>query len=181
LSTTGRCDITKDELFTRIDSEILTRVPLKTIAEKYEVPYANIASRSRKLAEIQVPDELSDCSITKATLEIVRDKIAAEAPKIAAQADLIIDGLEGIKVLNTEIQAGLSKIVKKAVEMLDEEEVDKEGNIVPISKRDLQILASILTSVYSTINAKGTTVNVATSVTTEGQNLAFFKSSVRDV
>jgi hypothetical protein len=173
--------MTRDELNTRVDAELLTGATNKEVAEKYDIPYITVSLRAKKLNELEVPTELTDSNLTRATLELIRDKIAMEAPKVAARADLIIDGLDGIKILNKEIQDGLSKVVKLAVDMLDSEELDKAGNVVPMSKRDLQILAAILTSVYSALNAKGTTVNVATSVTTESQNLAFFKSSVRDV
>jgi hypothetical protein len=171
--------MTRDEQNTRIDAELLCGETPKDVSDKYSVPYPTVALRAKKLKDAtNIPSELVDDNITKATLEIIRDKIAAEAPKIARQADLIIDGLEGLKVLNEDIQKALTKVVTLATSMLDEE--DEDGNSV-ISKRDLQILASVLTSVYSTINAKGTTVNVATSVSTGEQNMSFFKANVRSV
>lgn len=174
--------MTKDALNSRIDAELLTGISTKDVADKYDIPYATISARAKALKSVSIPDELTDSNVTKATLEIIRDKIATEAPKVAKQADLIIDGLEGIKVLNADIQSALSKVVRLASSMLDEEELDKDGNVIPISKRDLQILASILTSVYSAINAKGTTVNVAqTNVTTQGENLQFFRANLRGV
>jgi hypothetical protein len=173
--------MTKEELYTRVDAELLTGVSAKDVANKYGMPYITVIGRKNNLTKIEVPVELIDTPVTRAALEIIRDKIAIEAPKAAKTADMIIDGIEGLKVLNTDIQDALAKVVKKVNYMLDNEELDEDGNVVPMSKRDLQILSNILTSVYSAINAKGTTVNVATAVTTGEQNMSFFKANVRSV
>lgn len=174
--------MTKEELNTRIDADLLIGMAMKDVAAKYDVPYPTVAVRNKALNKPKIPVELLDDNITKATLEIIRDKIALEAPKVAKKADSIIEGLEGLKVLNADIQSALSKVVTIVNSMLDRVEYDDDGNEVPISVKDLQVLSGILTSIYSALNAKGTTVNVAqTNVTTQGENLAYFNANLRSV
>lgn len=171
--------MTKEELKTRIEAELLSGATPTELAVKYDVPYATVNDWKKKLLSEKPSTQVSDLTNqTVATLEIIRDTAKAQAPAVAGKIDAIIDGIEGLKTLEPEFHTAMLKAVNLAQTFLDA--TDDEGNSV-VSVKEWQIITSTLAQAYGALfNKAGTTVNVAqTNVTAESQNLAFFKASQR--
>ena len=169
--------MTKDELRTRVEAELLTGKEPIELSKTYDVSYAIILNWKKKLLAEKQPEVISELTQhTKASLEVIRQQAVEVAPKAAKAIDNIIDGINGLKELEPEFHTALQKSVKVAQKFLDD--VDDDGNTT-LSIKEWQLITSTLANAYSALfNRAGTTVNVAqTSVNVGEQNLAFFKAS----
>ncbi len=173
--------MSKEELRTRIEAELLTGVTAQDLEKKYEVPYVTINGWKKKLLSEGPEVAVSDLTNhTVASLEVIRDVAKSTAPKAAAKIDKLIDGVQGLKELEPEFHTALQKSVRIAQQYLDM--TDDEGKS-ELSIKEWQMITSTLANAYGTLfNKSGTTVNVAqTNVNAAAENLAFFKSSQRAV
>jgi len=167
--------LSKEELRTRIEAELLTGVDSRDLEEKYGVPYVTINGWKKKLFAEKPQESISNLTgQTKATLEIIRQKAKDEAPKVSGKIDKIIDGVEGLQGLEPEFQAAMHAAVLKAKEFLSED---------GLSVKEWQMVTSTLAQAYSALfNKAGTTVNVAqTNISAEKEAMAFFQASKRSV
>ena len=173
--------MSKEELRTRIEAELLTGVSAQDLEKKYEVPYVTINGWKKKLLNEGPDTKVSDLTQqTKATLEVIRTVAKDKAPAVAGKIDKIVDGLVGLKELEPEFQAALQKSVMIAKGFLDQE--DDEGNCT-LSIKEWQMITGTLANAYGTLfNRSGTTVNVAqTNVNAAAENLAFFSASKKNI
>ncbi len=169
--------MTKEEQRIRIEADLLTGLEPRELSDKYNVPYVSILGWKKKLLAENDDVKVSDLTQhTKASLEVIRDAAKADAPKAARTIDKIIDGVQGLKELEPEFHAVLHRSVEIAKEFLDS--TDDEGKSA-LSIKEWELITKTLASAYGTLfNKTGTTVNVAQSnISTQGENLAFFKNS----
>jgi len=173
--------MTKDELRTRIEAELLCGITPKDLSAKYDVPYVSIVGWKKRLLMEKETESVSDLTQhTKATLEVIRDVAKVEAPRAAAKIDTIIDGIQGLKELEPEFHAVLHRSVEIAHEFLGS--VDDEGKTL-LSIKEWELITKTLASAYGTLfNKSGNVVNVAqTNISAASENLGFFKASQRSV
>jgi len=169
--------MTKQEVRTRVEAELLSGVDARSLETKYDVPYVTINSWKNKLDKEDVPVAISEMTHkTTAALEIVRDRAKEQAPKVAGKIDQIIDGIEGLQELEPAFQTAMLKSVQMAQSFLDHK--DDEGKS-DVTIKEWQIITNTLAQAYGALfNKAGTTVNVAqTNVNAANENLAFFKAS----
>jgi transposase len=167
--------MTKEELRTRVEAELLAGAEPRELAEKYGMAYNTIQLWKKKLFAEKPTEAISDLTHeTTATLELIRTKAKEEAPTVAGKIDKIIDGVEGLQSLEEEFQATMHKAVMRAKEFLDSDD---------ITIKEWQMITSTLGSAYAALfNSKGTTVNVAqTTVNMEKEAIDFFKASKRTI
>ena len=176
-----RLKVTKAELRTRVEAELLVGKEPRELSDQYGIPYVSILGWKKKLMAEKPEAEISDLTQqTKASLEIIREVAKEQAPVAAKKIDAIIDGVQGLKELEPKFHSALLKAVHVAQGFLDE--VDDEGKTV-LSIKEWQLITTTLSTAYGALfNKAGTVVNVAqTNVNAEQQNMAFFKSSQRGV
>ena len=167
--------MTKEELRTRIEAELLTGIEPKELEEKYGVPYPTILGWKKKLLkETPSANIVELTNATKATLEIVREKAKEEAPVVAKKIDKIIDGVEGLQLLEPEFHAVMHKAVKRAHEFIAQDD---------LTIKEWELITKTLANAYSAIfNKAGTNVNVVqTNLNANQEALNFFKASKKDI
>lgn len=173
--------MSKEELRTRVEAELLTGKEPKELSSRYDMPYVTIISWRNKLFNEKPAEDISVLTHqTKASLELIKETAKLEAPKVAGKIEAIIDGVQGLKELEPEFQIALTRAINIAQEFLDDK--DSEGNS-NLSIKEWQLITSTLANTYGTLfNKSGTVVNVAqTNVNAEAENLGFFKANIRAV
>jgi transposase len=167
--------MTKEELRTRIEAELLTGAEPRELEEKYGVPYPTILGWKKKLLKEAPTEDIAELTnATKATLEIVREKAKEEAPVVAKKIDKIIDGVEGLKILEPEFHSVMHKAVKRAHSFIEKDD---------LTIKEWELITKTLANAYSAIfNKGGTNVNVVqTNLNANQEALSFFKASKKDI
>lgn len=173
--------MTKDELRTRVEAELLSGVQSRLLAEKYEIPYVTVMLWARQLNEETESTKVSDITqSTKASLEVIHAAAVATAPAAAKKIDQLMTGLVGLKELESEFHASMHKAIQIANNFL--EQVDDEGNST-LTINEWKLITTTLSGAFTALfNKSGTTVNVAqTTVNADSENLKFFQASKKSI
>lgn len=114
-----------------IEAELVTGVAPRKLADKYDVHYTTVLSYRTAMREAGVTNEDiavlvdTDAGMVRAVAkEITKKAVEAEilpTKDAIAKEDAIVDGVNGLKTLNTEFQDTITRLLHKANDFISDD------------------------------------------------------------
>lgn len=162
------------EIRAKVEAELSLGESPRDLARKYpDASYQTILGWQKKLnvAELENDVIIDLVKADTTTLTMVAEGIKAKAPaEVVKQIDNLVDGVNGLKNLESKFQSLVLKLLESADTMAGNKE---------LSVRDWKVLSDGISNLYTSIfNKAGINVSVHNQNTVSGESLSLFKNTM---